>query len=191
MLKTLFVSSSLAALLAQTPPPSPQPYPTPTPMPTVTATPTAGPLATPMPIPTGTPLPSPSASPSSTPSPTPSPTPAPSNTPLPPIPTPLPTPLILPPDAPPQILAVQLSDPVFRGGQTVSGTVITSTNVAAVELRMAGHTIRMPRADFGIWQMSYQMPHVPFWMRKNYTAQVVAINTAGTETSRDVTISVR
>lgn len=108
-----------------------------------------------------------------------------------PSPNPLPTPLVLPPDAPPQILAVQLSDPVFHAGETISATVITSTNVAAVEIRLSGHAMRLPRTDFGIFQMSYQVPHVPFWMRKTYSAQVVAINSAGIEAAREVSVSLR
>jgi hypothetical protein len=120
------------------------------------------------------------------PTPTPTPTPTPSGA-----PTPLPTPLALPNDAPPQILAVQVSDPVFHSGELVSGTVITSTNVAAVEIRLMGHAMRLPRTDFGVFQMSYTMPRVPFWMRKTYTAQVVAMNSAGVETERDLTVSVR
>jgi hypothetical protein len=105
--------------------------------------------------------------------------------------TPLPTPLALPPDAAPQILAVQVSDPVFHSGELITGTIITSTNVAAVEIRLAGRKMRIPRTDFGVFQMSYTMPRVPFWMRKTYTAQVVAMNSAGVEAERDVTISVR
>ncbi len=108
-----------------------------------------------------------------------------------PTPTPLPTPLVLPPDAPPQILAVQLSDPVFHSGELVSGTVITSTNVAAVEIRMMGRSRRLPRTDFGVFAMSYTMPRVPFWLRKTYTAQVVAMNSAGVQAERDVTVSIR
>lgn len=106
-------------------------------------------------------------------------------------PTPLPTPLALPPDAAPQILAIQLSDPVFHSGELVSGTIVTSTNVAAVEIRMMGRSRRIPRTDIGIFQISYTMPRVPFWMRKTYTAQVVAMNSAGVETERDLTVSVR
>jgi hypothetical protein len=102
----------------------------------------------------------------------------------------LPTPLVLPPDAPPQILAVQIN-PEVHSGETVTGTVITSTNVAAVEIRMAGRTARMPRVDFGVWQASYRIPRVPFWMRHSYTAQVVAMNSAGVECSREITISIR
>jgi hypothetical protein len=97
----------------------------------------------------------------------------------------------LPPDAPPQILAVTVSDPVFHSGETVSGTVITSTNVAAVELRLAGRSVRMARQDFGIWQLSYTVPHIPFYLRRTYTVQVVALNTAGLIAEKDVSISLR
>lgn len=99
--------------------------------------------------------------------------------------------MLLPADAPPQILAIQLSDPVFHGGELVTGTIITSTNVAAVEIRLMGKHARIPRTDFGVFQMSYKMPRVPFWMRKTYTAQVVAMNSAGVEAERDITVSVR
>lgn len=133
-----------------------------------------------------TPVPSPS--PSATPLVMPSPSAAPS-----PIvtPTPLPTPLVLPPEAPPQILAVQLSDPVFHGGETVTGTVITSTNVSTVEIHLAGRSVRMPRADSGVWQMRYHMPRVPFFMRGTYTAQVVATNAAGTSAERSVSVAIQ
>jgi hypothetical protein len=147
---------------------------------------------TPAPSPTVSPAPAPTATPGLTPSPLPSMTPTPGVTPTPlPSATPLPTPLVLPPDAPPQILAIQVSDPVFHSGETISGEVITSTNVAAVELRVAGQRMRLPRTDFGVFQVSYTMPRIPFWMRKNYTAQVVAMNSAGVETSQNVTIALR
>jgi outer membrane biosynthesis protein TonB len=175
-------SASPTPLPSETPPPSPLPSeaPSATPMPSTTPSVTPSPTPTPSPIPSVTPSPTP----------LPTPTPTPSTTPL-PTATPLPTPLSLPPDAPPQILAVQVSDPVFHGGELITGTIITSTNVAAVEIRLAGHKMRIPRTDFGIFQMSYTMPRVPFWMRKTYTAQVVAMNSAGVEAERDVTISVR
>jgi hypothetical protein len=124
-------------------------------------------------------------------------TPLPTTSPLPtPWPTPtataLPTPLELPPEAPPQILAVKLSDPVFHSGELITGTIITSTNVAAVEIRFAGRALRIPRADAaGVWQMSYRMPHVPFFYRRTLTAQVVAMNTAGATASTPVTVSIR
>lgn len=209
MLKTIFAGFALIAALAQPPvfagaqeTPAPVPSGTPTPSaPTPTPKPSPKPSATPTPVATATPLPVPTVSPlpPATPLP-PLPTPWPTTTPLPtpaplptPVPsaTPLPTPLVLPPDAPPQILAVQVSDPVFHGGETITGTIITSTNVAAVEIRLAGHAFRMPRQDAGIWEVTYTMPHVPFFYRRRYTAQIVAMNTAGATAEQDLTVSVR
>ncbi len=133
-----------------------------------------------------------------TPSPTPvmTATPQPSATPLPtatpqPTATPLPTPLLLPPEAPPQILAVQLSDPVFHSGEKVSGTIVTSTNVTSVEIHLAGHVAHVPRSEAGVWQWTYQLPRIPFFLWGRYTAGVVALNAWGASAERDVQISVR
>lgn len=84
-----------------------------------------------------------------------------------------------------------MSSPVIHSGETVSGTVITSTNVAAVEFRIVGMRIRMLRSDAGVWQLRYTVPSIPFWLRKKYTAEIVAMNTAGIETQTPLPISVR
>lgn len=134
------------------------------------------------------PTPAPSPTPSA--SVTPGPSAAPSATPA-SAPTPLPTPLVLPPDAVPQILAVSVNETVFHSGDTIYSTVITSTNVAAVELRVARRAIRFPRVDFGVWQLSYTLPQIPRRMLHDYGAQIVAMNSAGVTTARAVTISLR
>lgn len=193
MFKTLLLSAAIiGTLVAQTPPtPAPTPPagqttpgPAPTPTGAVTPTPSAKPSATPTPLSTPTPLPVPTISPPPVATPMPVPTPWPT-------PKPLPTPLLLPADAPPQIVFVDISDPVFRSGEIVSGTVITSTNVAAVEIRIAGRALRVPRADAGIWQMSYRVPRIPFYMRGKYTGEIVAINSAGLTAQQEMTFSVR
>lgn len=140
--------------------------------------------------PAATPAPSPSPSASVTPAPSATPSAAPSATPA-SSPTPLPTPLVLPPDAVPQILAVTVNEPVFHSGDTIYSTVITSTNVAAVELRVAGKAIRFPRVDFGVWQLAYTLPHIPRRMLHDYGGQIAAMNSAGVTTTRAVTISLR
>jgi len=129
------------------------------------------------------PTPVPSATPSSSPAPS-SPAPTPSS-------SPLPTPLVLPPDAAPQILYVTVSEPVFHSGDTIYSTVITSTNVAAVELRIIGKAIRFTRSDFGVWQLNYRMPRIPRRYFRDYNGQIVAMNTAGAVTARTVVISLR
>lgn len=103
----------------------------------------------------------------------------------------LPTPLVLPSDAPPQILAVQLSNPVLRSGETVTGTVVTSTNVSSVQVQFAGHAAAIPQSQPGIFALSYTLPHIPFFMDGSYTAQVVARNAQGLSAQRDISVSVR
>jgi hypothetical protein len=163
------------------------------PSPAPTSLPTVGPV----PIPSMTPVPAPAVSPlAPVAAPTPLPVAAPTAAPL---PTPflapagavLPQPLTLGPDAPPQILAIQLSDPVFHSGELVSGTVITSTNVAAVQLRMGNTVIGIPRTTFGVFHMAYRLPHFSFFAYKTYHAQLVALNSAGVTAEQDLTIPIR
>jgi hypothetical protein len=134
----------------------------------------------PSPVPTAAPSPAPTASPSAIPqaSPTTS-------------PTPLPTPLVLPPEAPPQILAISINQQTFHSGDLFYAKVITSTNVPAVELRAIGKAIRFTRLDFGVWELSYKLPHIPRRFLKDYPAQIVAMNTVNVYVARDITLSLR
>lgn len=120
--------------------------------------------------------PAPSASPSAAPS---------------PLPSPLPTPLVLPPQAAPQILAVRVNEPFFHSGDMVEATVITSTNVPAVELRILGKVIRFQRLDFGVFQLAYKLPHIPRRFLKDYAGQIVAMNTQNMYVAQNITISLR
>jgi len=134
--------------------------------------------------PSPSPSPSPTAGPAVTASPSPSPSPVPA-------PSTLPTPLVLPPEAAPQILAVSVNEPVFHSGDTVTATVITSTNVPAVELRVMGKIIRFTRLDFGVFQLKYKLPHIPRRYLKDYPAQIVAMNTMNVLVARNLTLSLR
>jgi len=102
-----------------------------------------------------------------------------------------PTPLVLPDDAAPQIVAVELSDPVFHSGETVSGTVVTSTNVSAVEVRVGAQQHRLPQVAPGIFSMSYTLPNIPFFLRGTYTARIIAQNRAGMTAEKDVSVTLR
>ncbi len=98
---------------------------------------------------------------------------------------------MLPPDAPPKILKVEVSQTTVRGGDTVSGFVQTSSNVASVELRIAGFSISMPKASPGRFQLSYTVPSVPFFLHRTYPMNIIARNTRGEATSTSVPITVR
>jgi hypothetical protein len=127
-------------------------------------------------------------SPSASPQPSPSATALPSPTPL---PAPLPTPLVLPPEAPPQILAISMNQQIYHSGDMFYAKVITSTNVPAVELRVIGKVVRFTRLDFGIWELNYKLPHIPRRFLRDYSAQIVAMNTVNVFVSRDITLSLR
>jgi hypothetical protein len=131
-----------------------------------------------------------------TPSPTPSPTPGPSFSPAlspSPLPTPLATPtvLMLGPGAPPQILWVGLSSTNPKAGDTVSVTVVTSSNVASVELRVGGFGGNMNKTDAGHFESSSTVPRLPFFIGRKIMLQVIARNTAGTSAEQDVPLQIR
>lgn len=94
-------------------------------------------------------------------------------------------------DAPPQIVNVAVSKTTVRGGDTVSGEVVTSTNVASVELRIAGFSMSMPKTKPGHFALSYQVPNVPFFFHKTYDMNVIARNTRGDAASTSVPITIR
>jgi hypothetical protein len=132
-----------------------------------------------------------------TPSPLP-PAPAPVVTPAPvasgaPAPAPLATPAVvmLPPDAAPQIQWISLSSTAPHAGDTLAVTVLASSNVASVELRVGGYGMSMNKTDVGQFQSTSQVPKLPFFMNHNVTLQVIARNTAGVSVEQDIPLSVQ
>lgn len=97
-------------------------------------------------------------------------------------------PLVVAANAPPQIVAVELPSPVFHSGDNVSGDVITTTNVATVDLELAGHVMNLPKIEDGRFGMSYHVPTIPFFLKHSYTVHVVAKTPTGAEATRDVTV---
>src|SRR5262249_40609071 len=65
------------------------------------------------------------------------------------------------PDAPPKIFSVTMSPPIAHSGETVTGDVITPSNVASVELRFAGYSTTMTKISPGHFRVSYQVPNIP------------------------------
>jgi len=100
-------------------------------------------------------------------------------------------PISVPADAPPRILAMSLSTPVARGGQVVSGTVETSSNVASVEARIAGYSSNMQKVGVGRFTLSYRVPYLPFFLHRTYSIEVIARNTRGDSVRTSVPITIR
>jgi len=110
-----------------------------------------------------------------------------------PSPTPVPTPtvLMLAPDAPPQILWIALSSTTPKAGDSLSVTVLTSSNVASVELRIGGYGAGMTKTDVGHFETTSEVPSLPFFVSHNLTLQIIARNTAGVAVERIVALQVR
>lgn len=119
------------------------------------------------------------------------------STPSPPIPSPSPTPLatptilMLPPDAAPQILWVLISSTTPHVGDVVTGTVLASSNVASVELRIGGYSLNSTKTDVGHFEWSFTVPQLPFYAPHDFALQIIARNTAGVAATTSVQMSVR
>jgi hypothetical protein len=124
------------------------------------------------------------------PSPSPGPSPAASASPS-PTPVATPTILLLGPDAAPQILWVNLSSTTPRAGESLKITVLTSSNVASVELRVGGYGAGMTKMDVGHFETTTQVPRLPAFMSHQLTLQVIARNTSGTAVQQSVPIAIR
>ena len=99
---------------------------------------------------------------------------------------------MLRPHDPPQIYGVSIAPSSAGGGDVVSGTVSTSSNVASVVASVAGITSGVPKVGVGRFSMSYRLPAViPPFVKGTYTITVVARNTDGASTSSSVAITLR
>jgi hypothetical protein len=98
---------------------------------------------------------------------------------------------MLPPEAAPQILWIRLSSTTPHAGDALDVTVLTSSNVASVELRVGGYGESMPKTDVGHFEMTSTVPRLPFFMSHNLTLQIIARNTAGAAVQQNVPLQVR
>jgi hypothetical protein len=100
-------------------------------------------------------------------------------------------PIIVASEAAPEIVSMSISTPVVRSGQTVFGSVETSTNVASVEARIGGYSSNLRKVGAGRFRLDYRVPFVPFFMKKTYTVQIIARNTRGDAVSTTFPVTVR
>lgn len=164
--------------------PSPTPVRLRSSLPPAAPTPTAPPLVVAMRSPAASARPTITAEPTELPTQTPSPAPVPTVAVLDGI-------LQLPPDAAPQITAMHIDRTTVRGGDTVSGSVVTSSNVASVEARIGYYSIPVPKIAIGHFEINYVVPYLPFFLHRTYTMQVIARNAAGVAVVRTIPIKVR
>lgn len=106
-------------------------------------------------------------------------------------PSPWPTPQTLGPGAPPHILALWMNATVVRPGKPWFGRVVTSTNVASVEVRTESFSFVCRRTRFGNFRFSQTILDIVPQYRRRYTLRVIARNTAGERDEWLVPIAIR
>lgn len=97
----------------------------------------------------------------------------------------------LPPDAPPRIVSVNVSETTVRSGDTVSGTVVTSSNVASVEVRVASYGMSLAKTGVGRFTLAYTLGSLPFFVRGTYQMKIIARNSRGDAAQATLPITVR
>jgi hypothetical protein len=91
----------------------------------------------------------------------------------------LPAPAVAANDAPPKIIAMHFSADQVNRGQTWSGEIVTTTNVASVEVRSNLFSINVPRRTFGRFAFALRVFDVPPIFVRAYLIRVIARNSAG------------
>jgi hypothetical protein len=97
----------------------------------------------------------------------------------------------VPPNAAPEILRINISSVVIHSGDTVRGNVTTTSNVSNVDVHISEWAMPLPHPRPGYFEGSGVIPQLPFFMKGNYTLQVIARTAGGQSVERDIPISVR
>jgi hypothetical protein len=95
-------------------------------------------------------------------------------------------------DAPPRIIALTMSSNVVHAGDSVRGSAITSSNVTSVEVHVAAFGASMRKVGVGHFTLDYTMASfIPFFFYGTYTVHVIARNSRGDMTTRDVALTIQ
>jgi hypothetical protein len=94
-------------------------------------------------------------------------------------------------EAAPRIIAMHFSGNDIRRPGKWSGKVITTTNVASVEVRTNLFSINVPRRRFGEFAFELRLLDVPPIFIRAYTLRVIARNSAGTAVEEDFPMRIR
>ena len=105
--------------------------------------------------------------------------------------TALPTPRLEPNNAAPDILAMRFSSLEVRRGQHWSGTIVTGTNVASVEVRTNLFSINVPKREPGMFSFDLNVLDTPPIFLRCYLLRIIARNSAGSEYEEDLPFRIR
>ena len=107
------------------------------------------------------------------------------------VPSHWPTPQALSPDAPPRILGLWMNETTIQPGRKWTGRIVTSTNVASVEVRTESFSFSADRRRFGVFEFSQIILDIIPQYRRAYVLHVIARNTRGDTDERLVPIVIR
>jgi hypothetical protein len=102
-----------------------------------------------------------------------------------------PTPQTAPPDAPPRIIALWMNDATIHPGRRWMGKIITSTNVASVEIRTESFSFTADHRGPGLFDFSQDILDIIPQYRRRYILRFIARNTPGEADERTVPITIR
>lgn len=95
------------------------------------------------------------------------------------------------PDDPPEIVSFAISEHVVHPGDVLSGSVTASSNVASVEVRVAGYSYVMTKVAPGQFRLAATIPSVPKIFRRTYPLVAIARNARGDATQTQTQITLR
>ena len=84
-----------------------------------------------------------------------------------------------------------MSETTVHSGDRVYGRVVTSSNVASVEARIGGYGMSLIKTGVGRFELTYTVASLPWFIRGNFTLQVIAHNTRGDTITRAIPLTVR
>ena len=94
-------------------------------------------------------------------------------------------------EALPQIAQIWLSGSRLERGGVWAGAVMTSSNVASVEIRTDTFSFSVPRTHAGDFEFLYDIPDLPPYLRRQFALRVIARNAAGDREEEDIPIQIR
>lgn len=101
------------------------------------------------------------------------------------------SPVVRPNGAAPRIAEIALSSVDVRRGERWSGRIVTSTNVASVEIRTNLFSLDVPRRDFGRFAFTLNVFDLPPIFIRAYRLRVIARNSAGEAVEEDLPFRLR
>ncbi|HEY1977517.1 MAG TPA: hypothetical protein VGG89_13260 [Candidatus Baltobacteraceae bacterium] len=94
------------------------------------------------------------------------------------------------PDAPPQIVDIEMNTNNVGSGDTLWGKVLTSSNVASVEVRIANFGVGLNKVGVGRFTLAYRLGAIPFFAHGTYPMHVIARNSRGDKAERTLQLTI-